>query len=274
MMPNIIDELNLSVYEYRVYSHLKRVSGETSCCFKSNKEIAAKCNMSESKYREVKKRLATYKHPLLLGKTLIRVTVREKSHKGEDTSLITLTNIWPENDAYFRNSNNSYGCHDMAEGVPPHGTKEYPYKNIKRNHQRKETDKVIRPEKEDDDFLFEKKIKEVCKLEPTPYVIAHVEQAYEKHRKEIIHLNAWLKEVVKNAIEQEKRQLQSEGKASKRIEWAKQMTEINPNNWFYDYKQQILAYFSGGQEYKYAINGNDDFWEKKLNEEMYLPGTC
>lgn len=115
MIANVIDDLGLTVYEHRAYCAWKRIAGEESTCFKSNKNIAKTCGMSLAKYKAVKKKLSTHKYPELNGKTLINIIIRQKKDKSEDTTLIVLNNIWPENKAHSINSKKSYPGHVVAD---------------------------------------------------------------------------------------------------------------------------------------------------------------
>lgn len=116
-------------------------------------------------------------------------------------------------------------------------------------------------QEKDDDFLFENKIKEVCKITPSPYVLSHVEQAYAKHRDDIMNIDAWIKTVVENAIKQEAAEKERDKKFEKRRSFAKEKEKQNPNNWIYDRMNDLLAYITGALEYKYPIRQDLDFWQ-------------
>ena len=116
---------------------------------------------------------------------------------------------------------------------------------------------------QDDDFSFNRKIEEVCGITPSPFVLSHVEAMYHKYQDEIMNVNSWMKEVVKNAMKQEKRDARDQEKFEKRREWAREMSELNPNNWYFDTSQDLLAYVSGSKEWKYKIKHDLEFWKEK-----------
>jgi hypothetical protein len=58
-IPNLIDDMNLSVYAFRLYVHLKRVAGASNegACWQSTRTLATHCGMSASKVSESKQEL-------------------------------------------------------------------------------------------------------------------------------------------------------------------------------------------------------------------------
>lgn len=88
-IPNIIDEMDLSVYAFRLYVRLKRVTGDSGKCYYSTRQLAEQCKMSVGSVSNAKQEL--------LEKDLIRV-----ERDGEwDRDNITITDMWPANFAYF-----------------------------------------------------------------------------------------------------------------------------------------------------------------------------
>jgi len=86
--PNLIDDLPLSVYAFRLYCHLKRVAGDGGACFQSTKTLAEKCNMSSGSVSNAKAEL--------LGADLI--TIEEvKRPDGSTYHSITIVDIWARN---------------------------------------------------------------------------------------------------------------------------------------------------------------------------------
>lgn len=57
MIPNIIDDLDLSPYDVRLYMHIKRVAGENGTCFQSLKTMSDACRMSRPMVCKSKERL-------------------------------------------------------------------------------------------------------------------------------------------------------------------------------------------------------------------------
>jgi hypothetical protein len=129
-MPNIIDELDLDPYEYRLYCKYKRIAGDQGMCIKSNKNLAAECSMSVRKLQQIKKSL-TEPRELLSGKPLITITERKTVRGDPDTDLIKIIDIWPENFLFFIQKKSKGGAspargvvHKVHEGGAPHAPKE------------------------------------------------------------------------------------------------------------------------------------------------------
>lgn len=129
-MPNIIDELELDPYEFRLYNKYKRIAGDQGMCIKSSKNLAAECKMSVRKLQQVKKALAEPRE-LLGGKPLIKITERKTKRGDPDTDLVEIMDIWPDNFLYFIQKTNGGGAshapgvqHKMREGTAPDASKE------------------------------------------------------------------------------------------------------------------------------------------------------
>ena len=113
--PNIIDELELDPYEFRLYSKYKRIAGDQGMCIKSNKNLSRECRMSVRKLQQIKQSLAEPRE-LLGGKPLIRITERRTKHGDPDTDLVEIIDIWPDNFLYFIQRSNKGGARP-APGV-------------------------------------------------------------------------------------------------------------------------------------------------------------
>lgn len=86
-LPNMIDDSDLSVYEFRLYAHYKRVAGDSGECTEGLRTIAEKCRMSIGKASMARKELIEKKYIILH---------EGNSNKGEaDTVLIV--NMWKHN---------------------------------------------------------------------------------------------------------------------------------------------------------------------------------
>lgn len=109
-LPNLIDDLDLSLYAFRLYVHLKRVAGANGACFQSTKTLAKHCRMSIGKISEAKKELA--------DKGLINVEQRQRE-KGE-TDLITIYDMWPQNFAAYRKDEGENRVHVVNTPPPLH----------------------------------------------------------------------------------------------------------------------------------------------------------
>ncbi len=90
-LPNLIDDMGLSVYAFRLYVHLKRVVGEMENgeCWQSVKTLAENCNMSIGMVTKAKKELDDL--------SLINIEKVKNPRGGRDFHKITIVDIWPEN---------------------------------------------------------------------------------------------------------------------------------------------------------------------------------
>lgn len=128
-LPNIIWDLGLDPYEITVYCYMKRVAGDGGQCYQSRKKMAAKCGMSERKFREVKVSLAK-KRIELNNQSLIHIQKRKSVDGDPDTDLITIINIWPINfQKYNGGAQPAPGVgHHVPEGGAPPAPKEELFK--------------------------------------------------------------------------------------------------------------------------------------------------
>lgn len=122
-IPNLVDEMNLTPYAYRLYGHLRRVTGEAGKCWQSTRTLAEKCRMSMASVSEAKKELANTDPPL------IRIA-SETGPKGV-YHVITITDIWSINHDY------STGVSVRLVKSPPkrsHGEQERSSSEQQRSH--------------------------------------------------------------------------------------------------------------------------------------------
>lgn len=94
LMPNIVDEMGLSVYAYRLYGHLKRVTGEYGTCNQSTRTMAQTCAMSTASISRAKQEL--------IAAGLIRVREMKGQHGGHDYHEITIVDVWAKNYEYYQ----------------------------------------------------------------------------------------------------------------------------------------------------------------------------
>src|SRR5687767_7272558 len=102
-IPNLIDDMGLSVYAFRLYVALKRVAGDHGRCFLSARQLAQKCQMSAGAISKAKGEL--------VAAGLIQIE-REKRH-GRDH--ITIIDLWGANYAHFAGERGK--AQGAAEGV-------------------------------------------------------------------------------------------------------------------------------------------------------------
>lgn len=99
-IPNLVDEMNLTPYSYRLYGHLKRVTGESGKCWQSTSTLAKACNMSAGSISKAKEELENTFPPL------IRIVSKERKEGGIYHEIV-ITDIWKIN-------------HDFGAGKPVH----------------------------------------------------------------------------------------------------------------------------------------------------------
>lgn len=90
-LPNLIDDMGLSVYAFRLYVHLKRVAEDEGSCWQSARTLAEACNMSSGRVSEAKDELEQ-KQLIVRHPKIVRGGI------GDD---ITIVDIWPQNFARY-----------------------------------------------------------------------------------------------------------------------------------------------------------------------------
>lgn len=93
-IPNIVDDMHLSPYAFRLYSHFKRVAGDFGACWQSSNTLAIACNMSTGMISKAKHELADTNPPL--------IRIQKKTKPGGDWyHEIKITDIWTINSTTF-----------------------------------------------------------------------------------------------------------------------------------------------------------------------------
>lgn len=111
-IPNIVMDMELSLYEFKLYCHLKRVAGGEGECFQSTKTMAKLCGMSYGKISESKRGLAE--------RGLI--VIHERNREQGETDVITIVDLWPQNFAHYAKSTAGEGVHVV--NTPVHVARE------------------------------------------------------------------------------------------------------------------------------------------------------
>ena len=102
LIPNLIDDMDLSPYAVRLYIRLKRrvkqnKDGSTSgVAFDSTRTLARDCKMSPTMVTKAKREL--------VAAGLIKITKRKGEHGEWDKDIITILNIWTANKLYYSKS--------------------------------------------------------------------------------------------------------------------------------------------------------------------------
>lgn len=97
-IPNIIEDMDLSVYAFRLYVRLKRVAGDDGKCFYTTRELAEQCRMSVGAVSNAKQEL--------VEKDLIRIDSGGQWVRDN----ITIVDMWPANFAYFAQEKEPDAC--------------------------------------------------------------------------------------------------------------------------------------------------------------------
>ncbi len=93
IIQNFIFDLPLNVYAFRVYAHIKRVTGDKGVCWQSVRTIAERCNMSPSSVTRAIRDLSRF--DLIDVKRVI-----SDGDKYQHTE-IRIRNLWAHNIEYF-----------------------------------------------------------------------------------------------------------------------------------------------------------------------------
>ena len=88
-IPNSIDDMDLSVYAFRLYVHLKRVAGDSGKCWQSSDTLATACHMSKGMISKAKDEL--------VDKGLIHIDEQKLERGGRAAHHVTVNDIWLEN---------------------------------------------------------------------------------------------------------------------------------------------------------------------------------
>lgn len=124
-IPNIVDDLNLTPTQYRIYCKLKRIAGDSGICWQSQKNLAEQCGISERTLISTLPTLSVaFKQ--LGGLPLIKITHRKKEDGSKDTSVISITNIWPVNGEVYREKAKQKKKEGSAKMVGGGGAKSAP----------------------------------------------------------------------------------------------------------------------------------------------------
>ena len=116
-IPNIIDDMDLSVYAYRLYGHLKRVAGDVGQCWQSTETLAKACGMGWATVSRAKTEL--------VGKELIIIEQVKNPQGGKDFHNITITDVWENNTIKYATS--------TQEGATSHQEITTSHQEIKNN---------------------------------------------------------------------------------------------------------------------------------------------
>jgi DNA-binding MarR family transcriptional regulator len=92
-IPHLVDDMELTIAGFRLYSHIKRVCGEDEggLCWESQDRLAEQCRMTKKTVVRAKKELKE--------KGLIQI--KEEVNGGRVRHIISVTDIWNNNQAEY-----------------------------------------------------------------------------------------------------------------------------------------------------------------------------
>lgn len=144
MIPNLIDDMALDPYAFRLYVHLRRVAGEQGACWQSTRTLASACRMSTGKVSAAKK--------ALLDEGLIILEKRAGDTGNYDH--ITIVDIWEENIQAYEATESVHVVNASASSVH--------VVNAKRScGERKNNSQIIRTTEKEEHIYRSSKFEEV-----------------------------------------------------------------------------------------------------------------
>lgn len=123
-IPNIVDELGLNPYQYRLYGHLKRVAGDSGACWQSLQQIADHTKMCKSVVHRTLDSLCLI-NPILKKSLIIKQT-RKREDGGDATSVYIIEDIWHLNGEFYREKLKLKKSLGIVSHTTPHGTAYHP----------------------------------------------------------------------------------------------------------------------------------------------------
>jgi len=109
MLPNIVDDMGLDPYAFRLYVHLRRVAGEHGACWQSTETLKDLCKMSMGAVSKAKQ--------TLVKAGLIRI--EERKRNGTMHHHITIVDIWARNFAHYASQQEQNPGPPADEPQPP-----------------------------------------------------------------------------------------------------------------------------------------------------------
>jgi hypothetical protein len=91
-LPNLIDDLSLSPFAFRLYAHIKRVAGDNGACWKGTRALAKSCRISTASVVRAKKELVDAQ----------LIAIEKVTRQGGETDQITIINVWQRNFEHYR----------------------------------------------------------------------------------------------------------------------------------------------------------------------------
>lgn len=158
MMPNMIDDIGLSVYAFRLYGRLKRVAGDKGHCDQSTRTLADACQMSTASVSRAKQELLTA--------GLIRISTKKRTYGGMDYHEITIVDIWAENVSRYQVTGSNLDVTGSNLQVSPQKLASYP-SAIKEEHFKKNPEEEEESPAASAGVVYRSYEKEIGSLTPT-----------------------------------------------------------------------------------------------------------
>lgn len=130
-IPNLIDDLDLSPYAYRLYGRIKRVAGDSGVCWEGMRGLARSCKMGVATAHRARKEL--------IEQGLIRVA---EGKKAGDADEIRVVDVWLRNMSKFSPKDAEQAKEFLQNG---RSTQEHKKEHIEEEH--KESLSNERPKK-------------------------------------------------------------------------------------------------------------------------------
>jgi len=138
-IPNIVFHLGLDIIAIAIYAYLKRIAGDYRSCYKSQKKICSELGISPATYIKYRDQLGL-EHSMLGGKKLLNIMLRKKDDGNNETTLITIVDIWRDNGDYFRQDPHSKSERPPIQNMnDPHSKSEYKEEPLKKNPSKETT---------------------------------------------------------------------------------------------------------------------------------------
>ena len=122
IIPNMIDDMDLSPYAFRLYHHYKRVAGDNGLCWQSTKTLSEACKMSIGSIVNAREELK--------AAGLIEISTQPTSHGGREYNIVSIIDMWDENMKNISITQNEVPSspHELASS--PHELIKNPLNNI------------------------------------------------------------------------------------------------------------------------------------------------
>ena len=100
MIPNMVDDLDLTPYAFRLYVHICSVVGHGGKCCQSTETLAKACHMSTSTVVRAKRELS---HKVVDNKSLIYIVAIPGIDPGRAYHVVYVNDIWEANHNRYAN---------------------------------------------------------------------------------------------------------------------------------------------------------------------------